>query len=801
VLLFTLIADDESGKDSLKIWNTFYHLYLDKESLSLLQRQAEKLQLLSTSLEAWHGSKYGNFLRICNEDTLTRFHHLWKLYAKPLTKATDKKYRAGLAALKDRYKDFHSTPALWSLSIGRAAGLLCVEAMDALLGQGIQYWKNGTTGYNASEIKAATLTNPTFLYTGMGGDEVMVHYGSNPLECFHLAAALAALKPSGPDVAKGVTGNKLPSRLATVVDSCRAQFKSWCASFRNASSGNQVDHLRDVCVRFFTGDALPFCDALSHKGQKSGGSVGPFTYTKDWSMIPLVLNGCDYQDGTANPAPLRFNIIDTSNLTDHSGLLNILLVTNALLARSASTVLYTESFCGDDDDNIKSMERRIGGDLGMMFLFFDLAPLSYLDYTSKPCNEHNQRLAWKFPSSESSKVNRSALLSTQHPAQLAACLFQAFLTLFQNENQAARFKSMTTASTPSQFAKFMQRDSLVHYARETYAFLLKFVKGRVHVNWQEVMDHLVNFLEADRSLLMASMFYQELRAHMHILGLEALPLVEPSMGLTKTERLPGWRVMPPVVAVVLVVPRKSFNILNTVTRGELGTPQFQSAVTTLPLQNNFCAIQTTFGNVCDNGESGENRILFVDEDSSGLHGNSPMVVAWYMPAWLLLMDAVNTTASLQLASTISTTKTFLSILGPHMEIYKTKLLHGGNVFVARNMPGLIQRTDASALRVTQTPDAGSASLSWVGGGRKLDVLTIRQTDEATKLILSDTSKTVEQSQESPYSISISSGEHKKTVVFPFPVAGNQSRLRIARKSKYIDVSTTSITSVFYVHNN
>ncbi|KAF8451425.1 hypothetical protein BGX38DRAFT_1329678 [Terfezia claveryi] len=784
VLLFTLISDDESGKNSLKIWNTFYHLYLDKESLSLLQHQAEKLQLLSTSLEVWHGSKYGSLLRICNRDTLTRLHHLWKLYAKPLTKGIDKKYRAGLAALKDYYKNFHSTPALWNIPIGRAAGPLCAEAIDALLGQGIQYWKNGTTGYNATEIKAATLTNPTFLYTGMGGDEVMVHYSSNPIECFHIGAAFAILKPSGPDVVNGITTNTLPSKLATVIDNCRAQFHSWCASFRKAShSGNH----QAVCVRFFTGDALPFCDYLSRQGQKSGSSVGLFTYIKDWSMTPLVLDGCDYQDGAANPAPLKFNIIDTSNLTDHSGLLNILLVTNALLVRSASTVLYTESFCRDDEDRIKSMEGQIGGDLGMMFLLFDLAPLSYLSYTTKPWSEYNQRLAWRFPSSESAKVNRSTMLSTQHPAQLAACLFQAFLTLFQNENHAAKFNIMASASTPSQLMKLMQRDSVIHYARETYAFLLKFVKGRVHVNWPEVMEHLVTFLEADRSLPMASMFYQELRTHMHILGLEALPLVQPSLGLTKTERLPGWHIMPPVVSVVLVVPRSSFNILNTVAKGQLGTPQFQSAVGTHHLANLYRAIQMTFGKVRDNGESGEKRILFVEEDSSGLQGNSPVIVAWYMPAWMLLIDPESTTVSLQIANTMATTTTFLSILGPLLEIYKAKLLHGGNVFVARNMPGLIQRTEAPALRITQTPDARSTALSWVRCGRKLDVMTIRQTDETTKILLSNTKKTVEQSQVSPYSISISSGEHKKTVVFPIPVAGNQSRLRIARKSKYIEV--------------
>ncbi|KAF8417644.1 hypothetical protein EV426DRAFT_554772 [Tirmania nivea] len=787
VLLFTLIADNENGKDNLQIWNIFYHLYLDKQSLSLLQHQAEKLCLLSTSLETWHGSKYGSFLRICNKNTLTQLHQLWSLYARPLTKRTEKKYRAGLAALIDLYKDYHSNPASWSPSISRAAGPLGAEAVDVLLGQGVQYWKNGTTSYSSSEIKAATLANPTFLYTEVGDDEVMVHYGSNPIECFHIEAVLAALKPLASNGAKGVADCKLPFTVAHVIDACRSQFHSWNASFREAIHlGTQEHQPQVICIRFFAGDALGFCDALAQKGQKSGATIGPFTYTKHWSMTPLILDGCDYGNGARNPAPLKFNIIDTSNLTDHVGLLNILLVTNTLLFRSASTVLYTESFYGHDENNIKSMEGQIGGDLGMLFLIFDLAPLSYISYTSKASNEYNERLAWKFPSSESANVTSSTFLTTQYPAQLAECLFQAYLILFRNENVIEKYKKMTTASTPLEIRQLMRGESLIHYTRETYAFLLKFVNGRVHVNWPQMMDHLVSLLEADKRLLLASNFYQELRTHLHMLGLEAIPPVRPGWGLTKTERLPGWHVMPPIVAVVLVVPRSSFNILNTVTRDALGTPQFQCAVSTGIYLNVFAAIQVTFGEARDNGENGERRSIVVEEDSSGLHGNSPMIVTWYMPAWTLLMDPVNTVVSLQLSNTMATTATFLSTLGPQMEIYKTNLLHGGNAFVVRNMPGLVQRTHASEIRVPRTPDAGSPSLSWIGGGQKLDVMTIRQTNDSTKLILSS-GKTIQQEQESPYSMSILGGEHKTTVIFPFPIAGNKSRLRIARKSKYIEV--------------
>ena len=47
ILLFTLIIDYE---DSSNIWNIYYHLFLDNESLELLHIQIQKLYPLSASI-------------------------------------------------------------------------------------------------------------------------------------------------------------------------------------------------------------------------------------------------------------------------------------------------------------------------------------------------------------------------------------------------------------------------------------------------------------------------------------------------------------------------------------------------------------------------------------------------------------------------------------------------------------------------------------------------------------------------------------------------------------------------------
>lgn len=50
-----------------------------------------------------------------------------------------------------------------------------------------------------------------------------------------------------------------------------------------------------------------------------------------YTMVPFILDGKDYKDGRA---PLVFNVIDTSNLADHVGMVNLLIATTPLLERN-----------------------------------------------------------------------------------------------------------------------------------------------------------------------------------------------------------------------------------------------------------------------------------------------------------------------------------------------------------------------------------------------------------------------------------------------------------------------------------
>ncbi|KAF8472696.1 hypothetical protein BDZ91DRAFT_676670 [Kalaharituber pfeilii] len=825
VLLFTLIADDEDGERNLLLWNIFYHFYLDQASLALLQEQAKKLAAFSESLEAWHASKYGTFLRMCNRETLLELRRLWRLYAQPLTEQAEKLFKRGIKTLMKRHEGFQAYPINWSNSSALAGGPLYAEAVKVLRGQGFRFWKTGTTSYKRSEVYPAIYSNPTFLYSA-DGEEVMVHYGTNPLESFHLADALAD-RPRRAMTGKAVNPPQpATNALDHVIDTCRSQFKSWCIGFKHALDqkccGVQSHGIR---LRFFAGDAMAFCCALrlqfeSSKTYQHAQRKSPCFYTKPWSFSVLHLDGCDYNEGAAYSAPLRFNVIDTSNLADHIGPLNVLLCSHPLLEKSPSAALFTESLHQVDRDNVSELENRLGADLGTISLLFDLVPLQYILPVSSVTSSHelgalkniiksnldmgssdirgHQRLGWKRPQSGDNLLTSSygnTPLTVQKPEELANWLYRVYLTLFARENYMATMATLRNSSRdPEKAVRHLSSHGLIHYTRETYAYVLKLVRDRVSVDWDRMTKRLVNLIEYDRTLLAGLNFYQDLRTQWHLLNLVRIPLLTPTM----FNKIPGWRSSPQVVCVTLVVPRTALRVFDQVDRTKLGTPCLQGQVASASQTwvNEFLSIKAAFGSIRAEGKS-DNLSITVEEDRSGWDGKSDMVVAWYVPGWILRTEPENTLVSLELATSFQSTETFISLLGPELAVFKAKLLDEAHVRISKNLPGLQQRDWSQGCTESTTVEEGPRlpggttlslpSLIWSKNYESLEKISV--TARGAKLgTLLEIGEVINQKPSSPCSLSISVGDHYDfTVPFPFPVNGSRSTLRIARKSGYIEV--------------
>ena len=88
----------------------------------------------------------------------------------------------------------------------------------------------------------------------------------------------------------------------------------------------------------------------------------------------------DYSPGGS--APVQFDVIDTSNLVDHLGVLNALAACVPLLTPQASSAISTEILVSRDENVESYTQGLLCGDLPSISLLFGLKPVQYWTNTT-----------------------------------------------------------------------------------------------------------------------------------------------------------------------------------------------------------------------------------------------------------------------------------------------------------------------------------------------------------------------------------------------------------------------------------
>ena len=178
-----MVMDNELSDGVLsKIWNSFFHFFLDEASYSFLIAQCRTLLEVSESITAWNDSKHSKFLRMCNVNTLLELRRHWKLYvqASQLSSVGKKRLKemvlSGIRATKSTY---HSSEGS-GLYPCRSAGPYFPRSTKPTSQVFTHFWKTGITSLNPRDIAAATLVNPTFVYS-LTGEGFALHYGAQDL--------------------------------------------------------------------------------------------------------------------------------------------------------------------------------------------------------------------------------------------------------------------------------------------------------------------------------------------------------------------------------------------------------------------------------------------------------------------------------------------------------------------------------------------------------------------------------------------------------------------------------------------
>jgi hypothetical protein len=188
----------------------------------------------------------------------------------------------------------------------------------------------------------------------------------------------------------------------------------------------------------------------------------------------------------------------------------------------------------------------------------------------------------------------------------------------------------------------------------------------------------------------------------------------------------------------------------------------------------------------------------VDEDTDRWTGKSALIVSFFAPAWMVLQEPNTALIACGLQTTPHAAKTFASILGPELRLFETTLENSNNIHITKHMPGMAEYPNPVDHMASSTPDTTDSRAQHkqivqanIGAdGSKITEIICRIDfiSQSTKTKLADKDSLVDVKFITPMlaEVVVGSTLHCKAQ-FPVPVLATRSRLRIARKSSYVEI--------------
>ena len=445
-MLLTLIAEKcpchrKLTSDRRDTWNIFYHLFIPDRASAILKEHARCLLCASESLENWNSSPFGSFIDFLNKDSLDSIRKFWLSYFTQHDQDQfEKRARNAIGKRSQEISDFTAMHGV------RAAGPLWIDAVSTMAHAYREFWKTGVVGGNAEDIGdlgsgGLGLVNPMFAASSAPTGDYAVHYGTEPLLGFHITEAFSNNPESIHGASTGFNNH--------VIDVAKAQFRAWCHSFKKYTDNGTVR------LKMFSGDAIALCHELQLQvalRNKIDGSAR--AYVKPWTLRPLLLDSTTKPENDNLGSSTPYNIIDSSNLSDYVGLINVLIATIPLLLKSSSSVLYHESLLKASRSIEKSLSEVLGSDVATFALLMGLSPVGLLSGVTMEAvsnelgmtmlhlfeegaqQQYRMRVPWKFPEFTDPEVLKivegvpgNTLAIEWDPEELSAYLFALYLTV------------------------------------------------------------------------------------------------------------------------------------------------------------------------------------------------------------------------------------------------------------------------------------------------------------------------------------------------------------------------------------
>lgn len=815
VLLTMILAEGEdiSNED---LWDIYYHMYLDDQTIELVGRHVQTVIPLLESLESFNRSPYGSIIKICDEDTLHDVCKALQRISDAAERDNREKYTVRMTeSLKISKEEIENMVVRTGL---RSAAPLASKAKPALPRNFFHYWGNGIV-----MMRGKTTTAPNPMLAGLLSDYELLHYGSDPLLGFHVATAFQELSDMSP-----LRPDEEDDDDYKVAAAARTQFFAWVHAFKS---------LKDtLCVRLVVSDAFAFCHTLQYAHPT--GQLSANWYRRMWDPRVLCLDKALY--GHTGSAPARFDAITTSNLADHFGLLNVLVSASPLLKPKMWARLFTEQLFDNSKQGRQSLDELLYGPAPTVFLLLGLTPVQYclnakddshaddifialMGRTKRALSsQFRTRLAWicddQFAGYEAGRPKIHMKWE-----DVSYILYQWYIKMFQDER-------LGDANAPV-IRRLPHPYPLFH--RGSFIALLQLVKSRVQTDWDYVFEEFLDTIEDDRAQCEAGRqaqdFYQQL--FLSKLYIEDMMFGSddndddydnyedddsyeyegddfsdiPELPKPTTGPLREWVDLPPVVAVTVVVNRNAVNHLF------LG-PYPSSTVPTLVgiLKNGVTApskwltvfddVHLVFGRVTTSGDmmSGDADVK-IQQDELGWSGTAPLVATFLVPTALLLKEPVSGLVGLGISMTAPDGGLFATTMDQSYVVYETILSNTARVFLSKHMPGtsahkimgggVRQLHDKLANLAGQGPVTLSAGLpSDKQQGIVSLTARVQVSAEGQRLLLQDRTMKLSQDVHSTICVTFAKGQLTLPCRYPLPVVKDGMKVQLDRGCNYVDVT-------------
>ncbi|KDN36983.1 hypothetical protein RSAG8_10436, partial [Rhizoctonia solani AG-8 WAC10335] len=407
--------------------------------------------------------------------------------------------------------------------------------------------------------------------------------------------------------------------------------------------------------------------------------------------------------------------------------------------------------------------------------------------------QFQERTVWTNPWGGDSHTSGRKLLVTFEADNLAVILLGIYDKMLEHER-------VSESGGPRMAPEELKRLSCVNYNRESVALLFKVVQRRVSLRtggWNDVIANFIQMARADERRPAEGANYRDTVLQLHLAGVMTFDELTPNwydnpgyrpVPEKRSSVLRGWKEIPPVVCVVLTVPRRRLAEVFGGPIEQVGTPYLVCCIQYRQVAHNISVPHAVWGRIIKPEDSDR---IFIEEDPSGNQGNSDLIVSFWAPT--RTVEEPDTTVDLRLKPTMASVLTYYKKLPKLLEVFTAKITDKHHITVLPYRPTLPSEPAIYPPTWKNPPDPdhskyqchaiitenlGQSVTSWLAR------FTVQALEERLALLQG---ATVAAKQIGPCTMELKIGSYTHPLLYCYPIQGKEPRIRIARKSGYVEV--------------